>query len=140
MPGTDLAPQAGNDHFDGIGIHFRIALIDPFDEFAAVDHHFLAQDEAGEDPPLQRGQLQRQAVMFEGSELGIEDERTAGDGGGGVAGGAANECTQPQHQFFYLERLGEKIVCSSFETRHLVRPSVTRGQNEHGQVPLRRPP
>ena len=77
----DLAAQAGDDDLDGVRIDVGVAVVDPLDELAARHHPVLAQDQAGEHPPFEAGELQGQAVALEGAEAGIVGEGTAGHAG-----------------------------------------------------------
>ena len=82
---TNLAPQPGDDDLDRIRVHLGLAVIDALEQLGPGDDMAHAQGQAGQDPPFERGQTQREAVEGKGAELGIERERATGDLRGGVA-------------------------------------------------------
>ena len=61
---------------------------------------------------------------------GIQRNRTAGQFGLGVAGGAAQQRADPRQHFLEMKRLGDIIVGAGVEALHLVAPAVARGQDQ----------
>src|SRR5580698_4511635 len=132
--GVQLFAQPADEHFDGVGVTVEILVVKMLDQFGARDDLATLIGEIGQEPVFQAGELDGIAVQGDATGAGVDVQGADIDVGGGEAGGAAQERTQPCQQFLGIERLGEVIIGPGIEARHLVAPAVARGedQDRHG--------
>src|SRR3984957_12138772 len=103
--GVQLFAQPADEHFDGVGVAVEILVVKMLDQFGARDDLATMIGEIGQEPVFQAGELDGIAVQGDAAGAGVDVQGADIDVGGGEAGGAAQERTQPCQQFLGIERL-----------------------------------
>lgn len=83
-------------------------------------------DEKSQQPLLEGGQPDRQAIEGDEAHLGIERKGTAVEHRRGMAGGAADERAQADDDFLGAEGLGEIIIGPGAKAADLFGPFLAR--------------
>ncbi len=130
---AEFATDAADQHVEHVGIGIVAIVVDVLAEFGAADDAVRVVHQIGEDPVLLRGQRQRIAIEREAARVRVELQRATPQARRCMAGAAADQRVQAQHQFLDLERLGQVIVGARVEAGEFVVPAATRGQHQHRQ-------
>ena len=110
------------------------------DQFGARDYAAGMVHEVGEQAVFVTGELDRIAVDRDAIGAGVEANRSAIELALGMAGGAAQQGTQPRQHLFEMEGFCHVVVGAGVKALDLVAPAVARGEDEHWHHAAAAPP
>src|SRR5947207_13267679 len=137
---AELLADASDKDLDGIGVAVEILVVQMLDQFRARDYAAGMVHEIGEQAIFVAGELDRIAVDRDAIGAGVEANRSAIELALGMAGGAAQQGTQPRQHLFEMERFCHVVVGAGVKALDLVAPAVARGENEHWHHAAAAPP
>ena len=104
------------------------------DQFGAWHHAALMVDQIGEYAVFMGGQLDRSAIDCRARGPCVDPKAAGFQRSRRMPSRPAQQGAQASQQFFRIERLGQVIVRTGIEARHLFTPAVARRQDHHGEI------
>src|SRR5262247_3811084 len=99
---AELFANAADEHLDGVGVAVEVLVVEMLDQFAARYHAAGMVHQIREQPVFVRGELDRIAVDAHATGAGVEAHGAAGKLALGVAGGAAQQCSDAREHLLEM--------------------------------------